>query len=43
MKEILDAVQDYFDKAASAGDQVSAMLEIGRAELDRSFSKLRSK
>lgn len=43
LKEILDAVQDYFDKAASAGDQVSAMLEIGRAELDRSFSKLRSK
>uniref|UniRef100_A0A1J3GC52 DUF632 domain-containing protein n=1 Tax=Noccaea caerulescens TaxID=107243 RepID=A0A1J3GC52_NOCCA len=41
LKEILDAVQDYFDKAASAGDQVSAMLEIGRAELDRSFSKLR--
>lgn len=43
LKEILDSVQDYFDKAASAGDQVSAMLEIGRAELDRSFSKLRSK
>ncbi|KAL1217147.1 Nitrate regulatory gene2 protein [Cardamine amara subsp. amara] len=41
LKEILDAVQDYFDKAASAGDQVSAMLEIGRAELDRSFRKLR--
>ncbi|XP_006306896.2 nitrate regulatory gene2 protein [Capsella rubella] len=41
LKEILDAVQDYFEKAASAGDQVSAMLEIGRAELDRSFSKLR--
>ncbi|XP_010479355.1 PREDICTED: uncharacterized protein LOC104758214 [Camelina sativa] len=41
LKEILDAVHDYFDKAASAGDQVSAMLEIGRAELDRSFSNLR--
>ncbi|CAN8310784.1 unnamed protein product [Cochlearia groenlandica] len=41
LNEILDAVQHYFDKAASAGDQVSAMLEVGRAELDRSFSKLR--
>ncbi|XP_010496466.1 PREDICTED: uncharacterized protein LOC104773530 isoform X2 [Camelina sativa] len=41
LKEILDAVHEYFDKAASAGDQVSAMLEIGRAELDRSFSNLR--
>ncbi|CAH2039400.1 unnamed protein product [Thlaspi arvense] len=43
LKEILDAVQHYFDKAASAGDQVSAMLEMGRAELDRSFGKLRSR
>ncbi|EOA23518.1 hypothetical protein CARUB_v10016712mg [Capsella rubella] len=41
LKEIVDAIKENFDKAASAGDQVSQMLELGRAELDRSFSQLK--
>lgn len=36
------AIEEYFDKAAAAGEQVSEMLETGRAQLDRSFSKLKS-
>ncbi|XP_022859290.1 nitrate regulatory gene2 protein-like [Olea europaea var. sylvestris] len=39
--EIVAALKEYFDKAASAGEQVSEMLEIGRAQLDRSFKQLK--
>lgn len=42
LKEIVDAIKENFDKAASAGDQVSQMLHLGRAQLDRSFSQLKS-
>ncbi|XP_010512348.1 PREDICTED: uncharacterized protein LOC104788305 [Camelina sativa] len=41
LKEIVDAIKENFDKAAASGDQVSQMLELGRAELDRSFSHLK--
>ncbi|KAK7277152.1 hypothetical protein RIF29_18303 [Crotalaria pallida] len=41
LKEIVEAIRDNFEKAAVAGDQLSEMLEIGRAQLDRSFSQLR--
>ncbi|KAL1190896.1 Nitrate regulatory gene2 protein [Cardamine amara subsp. amara] len=41
LKEIVDAIKENFDNAATAGDQVSKMLELGRAELDRSFSQLK--
>lgn len=41
LKEIVDAIKENFDKAAAAGDQVSQMLELGRAQLDRSFSQLK--
>ncbi|ESQ39117.1 hypothetical protein EUTSA_v10001315mg [Eutrema salsugineum] len=41
LKEIVDAIKENFDKAASAGDQVSQMLHLGRAQLDRSFSHLK--
>ncbi|XP_010508243.1 PREDICTED: uncharacterized protein LOC104784850 [Camelina sativa] len=41
LKEIVDAIKENFDKAASAGDQVSQMLHLGRAQLDRSFSQLK--
>ncbi|XP_011032057.1 PREDICTED: uncharacterized protein LOC105131006 [Populus euphratica] len=41
LKEIVEAIKDNFDKAAAAGDQVSEMLEIGRAQLDRSFRQLK--
>ncbi|CAI9770355.1 unnamed protein product [Fraxinus pennsylvanica] len=39
--EIVAALEEYFDKAASAGEQVSEMLETGRAQLDRSFKQLK--
>ncbi|KAK4476445.1 hypothetical protein RD792_015598 [Penstemon davidsonii] len=39
--EIVAALREYFDKAASAGEQVSEMLETGRAQLDRSFNQLK--
>lgn len=42
LKEIVDAIKENFDKAAVAGDQVSEMLEISTAQLDRSFRQLRS-
>lgn len=42
LKEIADAIKEYFDKAAAAGDQVSQMLELGRAQLDGSFRQLKS-
>ncbi|KAH9788647.1 Nitrate regulatory gene2 protein [Citrus sinensis] len=35
LKEIVEALKDYFDKAASAGDQLFEILEIGRAQLDQ--------
>jgi hypothetical protein len=43
LNEIVGAIKENFDKAAAAGDQVSEMLEIGRAQLDRSFRQLKSK
>ncbi|KAL2477875.1 hypothetical protein Fot_46889 [Forsythia ovata] len=39
--EIVAALRAYFEKAASAGEQVSEMLETGRAQLDRSFKQLK--
>ncbi|KAK4798234.1 hypothetical protein SAY86_030560 [Trapa natans] len=41
LKEIVDAIKENFELAAAAGDQVSEMLEIGRAQLDRSFKQLK--
>ncbi|KAL7125946.1 hypothetical protein ABFS83_14G151000 [Erythranthe nasuta] len=41
LSEIVGALSEYFDKAASAGDQVSEILEAGPAQLDRSFKQLR--
>lgn len=42
LKEIADSLKENFHKAAAAGDQVSQMLELGRAQLDRSFGQLKS-
>lgn len=42
LKEIVEAIKQNFDMAAAAGDQVSEMLEIGRAHFDRSFRQLKS-
>lgn len=42
LKEIVAAIKENFEKAAGAGDKVSEMLEIGRAQLDRSFRQLKS-
>ncbi|GKE23704.1 nitrate regulatory gene2 protein, partial [Tanacetum coccineum] len=39
--EIVGSIKEYFDKAADAGEQVSEMLETGRAQLDRSFRQLK--
>ncbi|XP_047167036.1 nitrate regulatory gene2 protein-like [Vigna umbellata] len=41
LKEIVEAVKENFEKAAVAGDQLSEMLEVSRAHLDRSFKQLR--
>ncbi|XP_057805492.1 nitrate regulatory gene2 protein-like [Salvia miltiorrhiza] len=41
--EIVAALMEYFDKAASAGEQVTEMLEAGRDQLDRSFKQLRKR
>ncbi|CAH9108424.1 unnamed protein product [Cuscuta epithymum] len=41
LSEIVAAIKDYFDDAASAGEQASEMLETGRAQLDRSFRQLK--
>ncbi|KAL2513976.1 hypothetical protein Fot_27947 [Forsythia ovata] len=41
LAEIVNAIREYFDKAASAGEQVSEMLETGRAQLDRNFNQLK--
>ncbi|KAI7735089.1 hypothetical protein M8C21_004958 [Ambrosia artemisiifolia] len=39
--EIVGSIKEYFDKAADSGEQVSEMLETGRAQLDRSFRQLK--
>ncbi|KZV43506.1 hypothetical protein F511_19050 [Dorcoceras hygrometricum] len=41
LAEIAAAIREYFDKAAASGEQVSEMLETGRAQLDRSFKQLK--
>ncbi|XP_062073198.1 nitrate regulatory gene2 protein [Humulus lupulus] len=41
LKEIVEAIKENFENAAAAGDQVSEMLETGRAQLDRSFKQLK--
>uniref|UniRef100_A0A3Q7EJM5 BZIP domain class transcription factor n=1 Tax=Solanum lycopersicum TaxID=4081 RepID=A0A3Q7EJM5_SOLLC len=41
LAEIVAAIKEHFDKTASAGEQVSEMLETGRAQLDRSFKQLK--
>ncbi|KAK8587853.1 hypothetical protein V6N13_086820 [Hibiscus sabdariffa] len=41
LKEIVDAIKENFDKAAAAGDQVSEILEISRAQIDKSFRQLK--
>lgn len=43
LKEIVEAVRENFEKAGMAGDQLSEMLEVSKAHLDRSFKQLRSK
>lgn len=43
LKEIVEALKENFEKAAAAGDSVSEMLEIGKAQLDKSFRQLKSK
>ena len=42
LKEIVNAVEEYFGKSATAGEEVSDLLETGRAQFDRSFRQLRS-
>lgn len=42
LAEIAASIEEYFIKAAEAGSAVSELLETGRAQLDRSFSQLRS-
>ncbi|KAF5469968.1 hypothetical protein F2P56_010522 [Juglans regia] len=41
LKEIVEAIKENFEKAATAGEQVSVVLEIGRAQFDRSFRQLK--
>ncbi|KAK1425052.1 hypothetical protein QVD17_20395 [Tagetes erecta] len=41
LAEIVASIKEYFDKAADSGEQVSEMLETGRAQLDRSFRQLK--
>ncbi|KAJ0112597.1 hypothetical protein Patl1_00104 [Pistacia atlantica] len=41
LKEIVEALKENFEKAAAAGDKLSDILEIGRAQLDRSFRQLK--
>lgn len=42
LQEIVASLKEYFEKAAASGDQVSEMLESGRAQLDRSFRQIKS-
>ncbi|CAA7410981.1 unnamed protein product [Spirodela intermedia] len=41
LKEIVAAIEEYFVKAAAAGEGVSDMLETGRAQFERNFRQLR--
>ncbi|KAK1272776.1 hypothetical protein QJS04_geneDACA012508 [Acorus gramineus] len=41
LAEIVAAIEEYFGKAAAAGEAVSDLLETGRAQLDRSFRQLK--
>ncbi|XP_073141292.1 nitrate regulatory gene2 protein-like [Henckelia pumila] len=41
LAEIAAAIKEYFDKAAASGEQLSEILETGRAQLDRSFKQLK--
>ncbi|KAG0460379.1 hypothetical protein HPP92_020676 [Vanilla planifolia] len=41
LAEIVASLEEYFIKAASAGDSVSDLLEIGRAQFERSFRQLK--
>ncbi|KAK9102863.1 hypothetical protein Sjap_020117 [Stephania japonica] len=41
LAEIAASIKDYFEKAADGGEQVSELLETGRAQLDRSFRQLK--
>ncbi|KAI5423325.1 hypothetical protein KIW84_046340 [Lathyrus oleraceus] len=41
LKEIVEVIKENFEKAAVAGDKLSEMLHISRAQLDRSFSQLK--
>jgi hypothetical protein len=43
LAEIVAAIEEYFVKAADAGDGVSELLEASRAQLDRNFRQLKSK
>ena len=42
LTEIVAAIKENFKKAVGAGDKVFEMLEIGWAQLDRSFKQLKS-
>ncbi|KAF1888581.1 hypothetical protein Lal_00011355 [Lupinus albus] len=41
LKEIVEAIRYNFEKAAVAGEDLSEILEIGKAQLHRSFTQLR--
>ncbi|RZC48059.1 hypothetical protein C5167_040998 [Papaver somniferum] len=41
LAEIAACIKEYFEKAAVAGEPVSDLLEISRAQLDRSFRQLK--
>jgi hypothetical protein len=41
-KEIVTAIKENFKKVAGTDDKVFKMLEIGRAQFDRSFKQLKS-
>ncbi|CAM0956184.1 unnamed protein product [Alopecurus aequalis] len=41
LSEIVAAIEEYFVKAADAGDGVSELLEASRAQLDRNFRQLK--
>lgn len=43
LREIVEALKENFEKAAVEGDSVSKMLEISRAQMDKSFRQLKSK
>jgi hypothetical protein len=42
LSEIVAAIEEYFVKAADAGDGVSELLEASRAQLDRNFRQIKS-